>query len=223
MGEMRQRRSCLVGPRSQWKWLNKTWALTWFSCSGNTAAGWVTTERAWNKSPLVRVMDTQENIFHSFLLVPQRMQILQLGNRICLSLCKEAEGKLTAGLTKITRSQEKKVKGSSYEGIWRRWEWPEKSKKFWDTSAKLTKVFTDILDRKSSYLCWDIRVGIVVKNLPANPRDTRDVGLMPGLGRSPGVGNGNPLQYSCLGNSMDRGAWRPTVFKAAKRWTWLSD
>ena len=55
-------------------------------------------------------MNTQENIFHSFLLVPQKMQILQLGNGICLSLCKEAEGKLTAGQTKTTRSQEKKVK-----------------------------------------------------------------------------------------------------------------
>ena len=46
--------------------------------------------------------------------------------------------------------------------------------------------------------------GAVVKNLPANAGDARDSGLIPGLGRSLGVGNGNPLQYSCLGNSMDR-------------------
>ena len=46
----------------------------------------------------------------------------------------------------------------------------------------------------------------MVKTLPANARDVRDVGLIPGLGRSPGEGNGNPLQYSCLGNPMDRGA-----------------
>ena len=46
--------------------------------------------------------------------------------------------------------------------------------------------------------------GSVVKNLPANAGDS---GLIPGLGLSPGEGNGNPLQYSCLGNSMDRGAW----------------
>ena len=71
-------------------------------------------------------------------------------------------------------------------------------------SAKLTEVLIDILDGKSLHLCWDIHVGLVVKNLPANPRDTRDVGLIPGLGRSPGVGNGNPLQYSCLENPMDR-------------------
>ena len=55
------------------------------------------------------------------------------------------------------------------------------------------------------------QVALVVKNLPANagvgvhsPKDVRDVGLIPGLGRSPEVGNGNLLQYSCLGNSMNR-------------------
>ena len=46
----------------------------------------------------------------------------------------------------------------------------------------------------------------VVKNLPANAGDARDMGSIPGSGRSPGVGNGNPLQFSCLENSMDRGA-----------------
>ena len=50
--------------------------------------------------------------------------------------------------------------------------------------------------------------GSVVKNLPANATDSRDLGLIPGWGRSPGVGNGNPLQCSCLENSMDRGTWR---------------
>ena len=48
--------------------------------------------------------------------------------------------------------------------------------------------------------------GMGVKNPPANAGDTRDAGLIPGLGRSPGVGNDNPLQYSCLENSTDRGA-----------------
>ena len=51
----------------------------------------------------------------------------------------------------------------------------------------------------------------MVKNPPANAGGTRDVGSIPGLGRSPGVGNGNSLQYSCLENAMDRGTWRATV------------
>ena len=49
---------------------------------------------------------------------------------------------------------------------------------------------------------------LVVKNLPANAGDIRDVGLIPGSLRSPGGGHGNPLRYSCLENPMDRGAWR---------------
>ena len=62
----------------------------------------------------------------------------------------------------------------------------------------------------------------MVKNLPANARDARDSGLIPGSGRSPGGGHGNPLQYSCLENPMDRGAWRATVHGVAKGWTCLS-
>ena len=59
---------------------------------------------------------------------------------------------------------------------------------------------------------------LVVKNLPASAGDIRDSGSVPGLGRSPGGGNGNPLQYSCLENPMDRGAWRATVHGVAKSW-----
>ena len=58
--------------------------------------------------------------------------------------------------------------------------------------------------------------GSEVKNLPANAEDAGDMGLIPGLGRSPGEGNGNPLQYSCVENSMDRGAWQATVHGVAK-------
>ena len=47
----------------------------------------------------------------------------------------------------------------------------------------------------------------MVENLPVNAEDARDVGLIPGSGRSPGERNGNPIQYSCLRNPMDRGAW----------------
>ena len=63
----------------------------------------------------------------------------------------------------------------------------------------------------------------MVKNLPANPRAARDVGLLFGLGRALGGGNGNPLQCSCLENSMVRGAWWATVHGFSKSWTWLSD
>ena len=58
----------------------------------------------------------------------------------------------------------------------------------------------------------------MVKNRPANAGDTRDVGLIPGLGKSPGVGNGDPLRYSCLESPMDRGAWWATVHGVAKSW-----
>ena len=57
----------------------------------------------------------------------------------------------------------------------------------------------------------------VVKKLLANAGDTRDVGLIPGSGRSLEKGNGNPLQYSCLENPMDKGAWRAAVRGAAKQ------
>ena len=63
----------------------------------------------------------------------------------------------------------------------------------------------------------------VVKNPPANAGDTRDVSWIPGLGRSPGVGNGIPLQYSCLDNSIDRGAWQATIHGVTKSQTRLSD
>ena len=59
----------------------------------------------------------------------------------------------------------------------------------------------------------------MVKNLPASVGEARDAGLIPGSGRSLGVGNGNPLQYSSLENSMGSGAWQATVHGVAKSWT----
>ena len=64
--------------------------------------------------------------------------------------------------------------------------------------------------------CKGFPDGAVVKNLPANARSTGDAGSIPGLGRCPGGGNGNTLQYSCLGNPMDRGALWATVHGVAK-------
>ena len=59
----------------------------------------------------------------------------------------------------------------------------------------------------------------MVKNLPATAEDVRDAGSIPGSGRSPEGGRGNPLQYSCLGNPMDREAWRAIVHMVAQNWT----
>ena len=61
----------------------------------------------------------------------------------------------------------------------------------------------------------------MVKNPPANAEDIRDMGSIPGLGRSPGGGNGNSLQYSCLENPMDRGVWWTMVHMVAMGWTRL--
>ena len=62
----------------------------------------------------------------------------------------------------------------------------------------------------------------MVKNLTANAGDIRDAGSIPGSGTYPGGGHGNPFQYSCLENPMDKGAWQTTVHRIAKRWTRLS-
>ena len=70
-----------------------------------------------------------------------------------------------------------------------------------------------------------MQVALVVKkkptNLPANEGDVRDAGSIPGLGKCPGEEHGNPLQYSCLENPMDIGAWWATVHKVAKSQTSL--
>ena len=62
-------------------------------------------------------------------------------------------------------------------------------------------------------------MALVVKNLPGNARDLRDMDLIPGLGRSPGGEQGNPVQYSCLENPLDRVAWQATVHRVAKSQT----
>ena len=64
-------------------------------------------------------------------------------------------------------------------------------------------------------------MALVVKNPPANARDIRDMDSIPGLEKFLGEGNGYPLQYSCLENSMDKGAWLTTAHRVIKSWTKL--
>ena len=73
----------------------------------------------------------------------------------------------------------------------------------------------------STNACGASQVALVVKNPPANAGVVRDLGLIPGSGKSPGEGNGNSLQYSCLENPMDRGARGTTVQGIAKSQIWL--
>ena len=71
------------------------------------------------------------------------------------------------------------------------------------------------------FLPASAHVALVVKNPPANAGDIKDAGLIPGLARFPGGGHGNPLQWSYLGNPMDRGTWRATVLRVFKGQTLL--
>ena len=70
---------------------------------------------------------------------------------------------------------------------------------------------------------WASTLALGLKNFPASAGDIRDTGSIPGSGRSPGGGNGNALQYSCLGYPMDRGAWQAPVHGVTKNRTWLSN
>ena len=68
-------------------------------------------------------------------------------------------------------------------------------------------------------MTWASQVTLVVKNPPVNAGDIRDVGSIPGSGRYPGGGHGNPLQYSSLDNPMDRGAWWAAMHRFTQNWT----
>ena len=79
------------------------------------------------------------------------------------------------------------------------------------------------MDEKEKDFSEGIPGGTEVKNLPANAGDTGNLGSIPGWGRSLGRGNGNPLQYSCLENPMDRKAWWIAVHVVSKSWKQLSE
>ena len=92
----------------------------------------------------------------------------------------------------------------------------------WDDAVQgVAKSKTTEILNKNQMQSWASQVVLVVKNLSANAGDTRDVGSIPALGRYLERRYGNPLQYSCLENPMDRRAWRATVYRLANNWAWL--
>ena len=91
---------------------------------------------------------------------------------------------------------------------------------WWATVHGVIKSRTRLSDWTELKLWWDFLVGSDGK---ASAYNAGDLSSIPGLGRSPGEGNGNPFQYSCLENSMDGGAWWATVHGVIKSRTWLSD
>ena len=102
---------------------------------------------------------------------------------------------------------------------------PALARRFFTTSATWedpeTFIFQVISRISEPWGWWKLACfpgGSVVKNPPANAGGAKDVSLIPGSGRSPGVGNGTPLQYSCLGNSMGRGAWGSSVHGDHSPW-----
>ena len=83
------------------------------------------------------------------------------------------------------------------------------------------KESTQLVNWTTRKLITSSQVTLVVKNPPANAGDIKDAGSISGLGRSPEGGHGNPLQYSCLENPLDKWTWRAIVHEVAKSWTWL--
>ena len=110
----------------------------------------------------------------------------------------------------------------SVPSMWQLFGCPESSYFFYMVQWKnMNELFGQCYVHRSPALMLYLNFpsGSLIKNLPASAGDTRDEGSIPGSGRSPGVGNGNQLQYSCLENPMNRGAWQATVHGVTKSWT----
>ena len=107
------------------------------------------------------------------------------------------------------------------------WTWAN-SGRWWGTkdpgvlqSVGLWRVRRNLVTEQQQGLARASQVMVVVTNPPVNAGDIRDTGSISGIGRSLGGGHGNPFQYSCMENPMDRRAWRATVHRVAKSWTQL--
>ena len=99
--------------------------------------------------------------------------------------------------------------------------WTQKSANETECLEKIPWPTASSLQMITNYLLSYWACGSAVKNLPANAGDVGDVASIPGSWRSPGEENGNPLQYSCLRNPMDREAWWATVYEVSKSQTWV--
>ena len=128
---------------------------------------------------------------------------------------------IPAELFQILKDDAVKLLYSICQQIWKTQQWPQDWKR---------SVFIPIPKKKQwqrmfklPYNCAHFTGFLDSSDGKASAYNAGDVGSIPGLGRSPGEGNGNPLQYSCLENYMDRGAWQATVHGVSKSWTRLSD
>ena len=108
----------------------------------------------------------------------------------------------------VTSELVKPIKESN--GGFQSWEVVGVMRRYWSEGTKFH--FCNMSKFQGSNGClWAFQVALGVKNQPVNAKDLRDMGSIPGLGRFSGEGNGNPLQYSCLKNPMDRRVWWATV------------
>ena len=109
-------------------------------------------------------------------------------------------------------------RGGSHSALDAGWREARRSSSSWESMDGVMP----LPERKREILCFleGFPVALVVKNSPPNTGGEREVGSNPGSARSLGGGHGNPLQYSCLENPMDRGAWQTTVHGVAKRHDW---
>ena len=154
--------------------------------------------------------------------------------QLCLTLCSSMDCSLPG--SSVHRILQARIlewvamccpRGSSWPGLEpTSFMSPALAGRFFTTSATWKAQSIPLVFNKNNENINDSLVAQLVKNPPATEEITcnaGDLGSLPGFGRSPGGRHGNPLQYSCLENPMDRGAWWAIVREVTKSWTWLSD
>ena len=173
---------------------------------------------SWLSSFVVRRMFTERNPCMCFILWPEMQRFLGAACHSTHSCCQ-----------KLIRNRGFRTDRKQHTGILLlNVPWQEASQAWAPAGARprnssCWKGVTRPHNLQSSVLCMGFSGGSAGKNLPNKAGEARDAGLSPGSGRSLGVGNGNPLQYSCLGNPRDRGAWQAIVHGVKKSLKPLSD